>query len=79
MKQSGSVSAFGQADPTDGRERYDWKSKYGDPDARKEIRREAIYLGSLLFILPVLMLVLWLDCPIISIFSIFLTKNIEVF
>jgi hypothetical protein len=63
MKQRDNVSTFGQADPTDGRERYDWKSKYEDPAARKEIRREAIYLGALLFGLPALMVIFWLDYP----------------
>lgn len=63
MKQRGNASAFGQADPTDGREPYDWKSKYDDPVARKEINREAIYLGALLFAMPTLMIVLWLEYP----------------
>jgi hypothetical protein len=63
MEQRGSVSAFGQADPTDNRERYDWKSKYDDPSAKKEIWREAVYLGVLLFGLPVVMTVFWLGYP----------------
>ena len=63
MKRRSNASAFGQADPTDNRELYDWKSKYEDPEARKEIRREAIYLGILLFGLPVLMVVFWLEYP----------------
>ena len=63
MKQPDKVPAFGQADPSDGRERLDWQSKYCDPLARKEIRREAVYLGVLLFALPLLLLLLWLDYP----------------
>lgn len=63
MKRRSNASAFGQADPTDNRELFDWKSKYDDPIARKEIRREAIYLGILLFGLPALMVVFWLDYP----------------
>ncbi|HET7209243.1 MAG TPA: hypothetical protein VFI95_21885 [Terriglobales bacterium] len=63
MEQRGSVSAFGQADPTDNRERYDWKSRYDDSTAKKGIRGEAIYLGILLFGLPIIMAVFWLGYP----------------
>ena len=63
MKRAGSASAFGQADPTDGRKRYDWKSKYTDPDAIKEIRKEAWYLGILLLGFPVLMALFWMEYP----------------
>lgn len=56
------IEGFGQSDPTDGRKRLEWTSKY-PPDAQKEIRREAIYLGLLLFAAPVAMLVLWLRFP----------------
>lgn len=63
MKQRESASAFGQADPTDNRQRYDWKSKYSDPVARRKIRSEAIYLGCLLFAAPVVMAVFWLGYP----------------
>jgi hypothetical protein len=54
---------FGQADPTDGREPYDWKSKYEDPAARREMWMEAIYLALLLISMPLLMILLWLDWP----------------
>jgi hypothetical protein len=57
------VSAFGQADPTDNRALLDWQSKYNESDARKEIRIEAVYLAILLFGMPVLMCVLWLEAP----------------
>jgi hypothetical protein len=63
MKPRGNASGFGQADPTDGRKPYEWKSKYEDPTARKEILKEAVYVGFLLFAFPALMLVLWLDLP----------------
>jgi hypothetical protein len=63
MDQRETVSAFGQADPTDNRALYDWKSKYDDPIAKKEIRREAIYLGVLLFGFPAVMAVFWLGYP----------------
>ena len=56
------IEGFGQSDPTDGRKRLDWTSKY-PPDAHKEVRREAVYLGLLLFAAPVAMLVLWLRLP----------------
>jgi hypothetical protein len=63
MKKQVNASAFGQADPTDRRDPYDWKSKYADPAARKAMRFEALYLGSLLFCVPLVMLVCWLDYP----------------
>lgn len=61
-KQSNS-SAFGQADPTDGRKPFEWLSKYTDPVAIKKQHAEAIYLGILLFLMPLLMMVLWLEFP----------------
>jgi hypothetical protein len=57
------ISSFGQADPTDNRGLLDWKSKYSEPDARKEIRFEAIYLAVLLFGMPFVMCLLWLEIP----------------
>jgi hypothetical protein len=63
LKQNNS-SAFGQADPTDGgRKPFEWKSKYTDPIAIKKQRSEAIYLGTLLFLMPLLMVLLWLEFP----------------
>jgi hypothetical protein len=35
---------FAPADPTDGRDYGDWKTRYSDPLAQKKIRFEAIYL-----------------------------------
>jgi hypothetical protein len=57
------VFAFGQADPTDNRGVLEWQSKYSDPAARAGIRIEAIYLGLLLFGMPLLMCLLWLELP----------------
>jgi hypothetical protein len=62
MRKKENASAFGQADPTDGREPLEWPSRY-DPAARKEIQLEAFYLGLLLFALPIAMVVLWLEYP----------------
>lgn len=56
-------SGFGQSDPTDGRTPYEWKSAYDDPVARKAIRVEAVYLGLLLFGMPLIMLLMWLQYP----------------
>lgn len=56
------IEGFGQSDPTDGRKRLDWMSKY-PPEAVKQIRGEAIYLGTLLFVAPLAMVVLWLRQP----------------
>jgi hypothetical protein len=61
--ESRRVPGFGQADPTDGREFLEWKSKYSDPAAHQGIRFEATYLGILLFVVPLAMLVLWLEYP----------------
>jgi hypothetical protein len=63
MKRGPNFSAFGQADPTDNREPLDWRSKYSDPDAKREIRIEAIYLGCLLVVVPLAMAALWLEYP----------------
>jgi hypothetical protein len=63
MKKQVSASAFGQAEPTDNRDPYDWKSKYDDPKARKGMGVEAIYLGCLLFGMPLIMLACWLEYP----------------
>jgi len=41
----------------------DWKSRYPDQEARRGIRAEAFYIGSLLVLVPILLLVLWLDYP----------------
>lgn len=46
---------------TDDRAPLEWKSRY-EEGARKEIRGEAFYLGAMLFILPALIVALWLDC-----------------
>lgn len=63
MKKQANASAFGQAEPTDNRDPYDWKSKYDDPEARKGMGFEAIYLGCLLFGMPLIMLACWLEYP----------------
>ncbi len=63
MKEPQKVPAFGQADPTDGRDLLDWQSKYTDPIARRAIRFKATYLATLLLVLPLAMVVLWLEYP----------------
>jgi hypothetical protein len=54
---------FAPSDPLDGRELLEWESKYQDPKANRAIRVEAIYLSSLLFIVPAFILALWLEYP----------------
>jgi hypothetical protein len=56
------IPEFGQSDPTDGRALRDWESKYPER-AVQAIWREAKYLGLLLFLVPLAILVLWLDYP----------------
>lgn len=51
------ASDFAPTDYTDGRSPLDWKSKY-PPDARTQIRLEAIYLAILLLSLPALIILL---------------------
>ncbi len=63
MSEAPKVSAFGQVDPTDNREAGDWRSKYTEPEAKRAIQFEALYLAILLFALPLLMLILWLEYP----------------
>jgi hypothetical protein len=63
MKQPESSLAFGEADPTDNRQPLDWQTKYCDPVARKAIRREAAYLGGLLFAAPLVLAIFWLEYP----------------
>jgi hypothetical protein len=57
------ASAFGQADSTDGRVQFDWQTRYPDPQARREIRRESAYLGGLLVLVPALTLLFWIGYP----------------
>lgn len=61
--QTGQLPGFGQSDPTDNRKLLDWKTKYQDPDAQREIRFEARYLAGLLGACPVLLVLLWLRIP----------------
>ena len=51
-------TGFAPADFNDGRERWDWQTKY-PPDALKIIKREWIYLLILLYTTPFLMLLIW--------------------
>lgn len=54
---------FAPANPTDNRELLEWQSRYPDPTPRLWIRIEAVYLASLLLLVPVAMLALWLEYP----------------
>jgi hypothetical protein len=58
---TGNAPGFG-SDPTDNRALLDWKSRYPD-EANRHIRYEAIYLGFLLAVGPVLMLLLTCEIP----------------
>lgn len=67
--RSGSVSKpvripdFAPDDHTDGRELLEWRSRYPEPEAQRNIRFEAIYLACHLVIIPVIILILWLGYP----------------
>jgi hypothetical protein len=62
MKPSDRIPDFAPYDLTDGREPLDWESKY-PPEAWKSIKLEAGYLLVLLLLVPLLMLVGWLEYP----------------
>jgi hypothetical protein len=58
-KDKGSTATgFAPSDINDGRERYDWETKY-PPDALKDISFERKYLFGLLYGVPVLMVLIW--------------------
>ena len=50
----------GTLDPTDGKSRYDWKSRYPE-EVKSQIRREAWYILILLFIALALIFLTWRD------------------
>ena len=54
---------FAPANPTDNRQLLEWQSKYTDPTPRFWIRIEAIYLACLLFVVPIVILLLWVEYP----------------
>jgi hypothetical protein len=59
-KPTSSSAEFAPADPTDGRGRYDWRTRYDDESAQGGIRLEAIYLVVLLLVVAVGIVALWL-------------------
>lgn len=56
------IPGFGQSDPTDNRKLLQWESRY-PVEARKNIHFEAVYLGSLLLLSPVIMFLLLAHVP----------------
>jgi hypothetical protein len=56
------IPGFGPSDPSDGRNLWDWESRYS-PVATKHILIEAVYLGCLLFITPWLLLAFYCHAP----------------
>jgi hypothetical protein len=56
------VPDFAPDDPTDGRALLEWASKY-PPQAKRAIALEAVYLAILLFVIPMLLLLVWLEHP----------------
>jgi hypothetical protein len=54
---------FAPADPSDGRQPGDWKSRYADASARRAILGESCYLGILFVSAPIVALILWLEYP----------------
>lgn len=62
VNKSSRIPGFAPDDPTDGRERLEWRSKY-DPDALRHIWFESAYLACLLLIIMIAMAILWLNYP----------------
>lgn len=57
-------SDFAPADRSDGgRKPGEWQSKYPEPAAQRNIWFEAGYLALLLFSIPIILLLFWLDYP----------------
>lgn len=57
-------SDFAPIDPTDGRKPGEWVSRY-PKEAKRKIKFEAIYLGLILFLIPVVLILFLIlkDCP----------------
>src|SRR5260370_10762564 len=53
---------FAPNDPTDGRDLFDWQSKY-PPEGKKQIRIELVSLVAALFLVPFLLLIVWQGFP----------------
>lgn len=51
---------FAPTDLSDGRELLDWRSRYPDRGAKAGIVIEAVYLGGLLLVIPLLLVLVWL-------------------
>jgi hypothetical protein len=62
MSGSENRVGFAPSDPTDDRKPGEWRSRY-EPDARREIRIEGIYLGALLCVVAISILLFWLGYP----------------
>ncbi len=62
MSDREKIPGFGQSDPTDNRDLLDWQTRYPSPAAGK-IRFEAVYLGSLLAVIPALMFAIECHIP----------------
>jgi hypothetical protein len=62
MKDLETIPGFAPDDPTDGREPLDWRSKY-PAEAQRGINWEALYLSVLLILVPIGMVLLWMELP----------------
>lgn len=60
---SNKIPKYAPDDPLDGRKLGEWRSTYMEPDAKRGIKFEAIYLACLLLILPISLLTLWIGYP----------------
>jgi hypothetical protein len=63
MSEQPKMAGFGQADPTDNRELGDWRSRYNDPEARRGICVETVYLAAVFFLTLGAVIVCWLGWP----------------
>jgi hypothetical protein len=54
---------FAPEDRTDRRPLRDWRTRYPEPEARRSILIEALYLGAHIVGIPVLLLLVWAEYP----------------
>jgi hypothetical protein len=63
VSESTQIPGYAPTDPLDGRKPGEWRSTYKDLDALRGIRFEARYLAVHLIVIPIFIVVLWLEYP----------------
>jgi len=52
---------FAPADLMDGRKPGEWETRYKDKEAQKAIQKEAIYVVTIILVIPILLFIFWMD------------------